>query len=209
MAELTYHLSEKAVERIAEAAIRQVPGCVSLDAKLAGLAGRSLPRVSAFVDRRAGTVALDADVAAIYPSPVAAVTDAAREAVMRHVPALTGLEVTRVNIRVANAKAAAPGEAVSAEAVAAHDTGVHPTPVKVRSSSSHIAPVELPPARAIRSTGLRPPRTPLAPVALPDRPELKAVGYTPAAVTTPRTPAPQQLRPIYVEPVVIAHVPTR
>ena len=81
MAELTYQLSERTVEHIAEAAARKVPGSIALDAKLAGLAGRSLPRSTAYLNRRAGTVTIDADIAASYPAPIAAVTDAVVSAV--------------------------------------------------------------------------------------------------------------------------------
>lgn len=203
MCELSYHLSQKAVERIAEAAISDVPGSVALDAKLAGLAGRSLPRATAYMDKRAGTVALDADIAAIYPSPVAAVTDVVRETVSRHVHTLTGLDVTRVNIKVVNAKAAAtPHSAVSAEQVAWYNTGITPKPPRVSSSSDHVRTVSAPATRAVRSTGFRPAEKPLAPIDVPTQPELAEVSFTPVAVAAPRVPAPQPLRQIYIEPVV-------
>ena len=54
MAELTYQLSERTVEHIAEAAARKVPGSIALDAKLAGLAGRSLPRSTTSVTAAMG-----------------------------------------------------------------------------------------------------------------------------------------------------------
>ena len=202
MTELSYHLSEKAVEHIAEAAISDVPGSVALDAKLAGLAGRSLPRATAYMDKRAGTVAIDADIAAIYPSPVAAVTDAVRETVTRHIHTLTGLEVTRVNIKVVNTKAAAPGSAVSAEQVAWYDSNITPIAPQV-TSSTHVRTVSAPTTHTVRSTGFRPGEKALTPVDVPDQPELARVGFTPVAVTSPRVPAPQPLRQIYIEPVVI------
>lgn len=207
MAELHYHLSEKAVEHIAEAAMRTVPGSIALDAKLAGLAGRSLPRATAHTDTRAGTVAIVADIAVAYPSPAAAVADAIRATVISHVKALTGLRATQVNIKVVNAKAAGPGAGVSSAQLANYDAEIEPVPVKVRSSSARLAPVTVATGTQTRTTGFTPPLAPLAPVTVPEPAELAAVRVTPAAAISPRTPAPMPLRPIYIEPVVISHVP--
>ncbi|EEI16039.1 Asp23/Gls24 family envelope stress response protein [Corynebacterium lipophiloflavum] len=205
MAELSYQLSERTVERIAEVAARSVPGSISLDAKLAGLAGRSLPRATAYLNRRAGTATIDADIAASYPAPIAAVTDVVREAIRRQVSTLTGLEVTRVNIKVANAKPAGPGERLDAAQLDSHPVDITPAPVRVRSSSTNVASVSAPPKR------------PVAPVEAPQPgPELSPVGYIPAdvietfsvpaaTVIVPQLPTPEPLRPITLQPVVTSH----
>ena len=87
-----YHVSERTIERVAEVAAAAVPGCRTIDAKLAGLAGRSFPRVHARLDQAAGTVAVDTEIAASYPAPVAAITDAVRAAIIAHIRTLVGLD---------------------------------------------------------------------------------------------------------------------
>ena len=93
----SYRISEKAVGRVAEAAVLTVPGTCAIDAKLAGLAGRSFPRVDAHIDRPSGAVALDVEMVTTYPAPVGAITDEVRQTVGTHVETLTGLTVTRIN----------------------------------------------------------------------------------------------------------------
>lgn len=129
----SYRISEKAVARVAEVAIRTVPGTRAVDAKLAGLAGRSFPRVDAHIDRPAGAVALDIEIITTYPAPVGVITDEVRQTVGTHVETLTGLAVNRVSISVADAEASAAGQRVTRGDIARHPVGIRPQPV-------HIAP---------------------------------------------------------------------
>ncbi|WP_291313232.1 Asp23/Gls24 family envelope stress response protein [Corynebacterium sp. UBA2622] len=208
MGSSSFNLSERAVSRIAEAAALGVPGCVSLDAKLAGIAGRGLPRVEAHIDRLASSVDIDAQIAASYPSPVVAVTDTVREAVISHVETLTGLAVSRVNVTVANVVPAAgedgPGR-VSAQDVEGHPTFVVPADIRVkplkvsspvtrpRRELKSVAPAPrhplahpgVPAPVRVRGDGFEPPVRPLVAVAPPPP-------VVPAAVEVPPPPA---LRP--------------
>lgn len=129
-----YHISEKAVERVAETAALTVPGVRALDAKLAGLAGRSLPRVEVRLDRATATAAVEADIATTYPSPVAAITDAVRATIIAHIRTLCGLDVSRVKVNVANVEADPAGGRVTWDDVASHTAGVVPVPVLVTPS---------------------------------------------------------------------------
>lgn len=156
MGDTDFRLSAKVIERIAEAAILAVPGSCTLDAKLAGLAGRALPRVVAHLDADARTATIEADIAVTYPSPVAAVADAARAAVITHVRALTGFTVRRVTIKVANAKAVSSASRVSAEAVAAHGDDITPKEIVVRSSAKRVRSVHAPTPRPLRPISVVP-----------------------------------------------------
>ncbi|WP_165164593.1 Asp23/Gls24 family envelope stress response protein [Corynebacterium qintianiae] len=199
------HLSERAVERIAEAAVRGVPGSICLDAKLAGLAGRSLPRAHAHLNKRAGTAAIETEIAVSYPSPVAAITDAIRAAVIAQVHTLTGMEVTRVNIKVADAKA---GGAVTLREVTEHPVAIDPIPVRVRSSSQRPERVSAPAPRPVRTGGLRPKQHELLPVGFTPAEVVDTFSAPPIDVAAPHTPAPTPLRPITIEPMVNAVVST-
>ena len=126
-----YHVSERTIERVAEVAAAAVPGCRSIDAKLAGLAGRSFPRVSARLDQVSGTVAVDTEIATSYPAPVAAITDAVRATIIAHIRALVGLDVSRVKVAVANVEALPEAGRVTWEQVADHEAFVIPTAINV------------------------------------------------------------------------------
>ena len=113
-----YHVSERTIERVAEVAASTVPGSRNIDAKLAGLAGRSLPRIEAHIDRTTGLVAIDAEIATSYPAPVAAITDAVRATIIAHIRTLTGMDVSRVNVTVANVESIDDGSRVTWDDVA-------------------------------------------------------------------------------------------
>lgn len=140
----SYRISEKTVEKVARVAVLSVPGIRDIDAKLAGLAGRSFPRVDALIDRGTGSVSLQVEIVTTYPAPVGAITDEIRQTVGTHVETLTGLVVSRVNIAVADAEASAPGVRVTREDIAAHPVGVDPTPITVSPSAVHSPVVEEP-----------------------------------------------------------------
>lgn len=126
-----YHVSERTIERVAEVAAAAVPGCRTIDAKLAGLAGRSFPRVHARLDQAAGTVMVDTEIAASYPAPIAAITDAVRAAIIAHIRTLVGLDVSRVNVTVANVESLPATERVTSDEVAQHEAFVIATPIRV------------------------------------------------------------------------------
>lgn len=97
-----YHISEKAVERVAEMAALTVPGVHNLDAQLAGLAGRRYPRVNVRLDLASAIAAVEAEIATTYPAPVAAITDAVRATIIAHIQSMCGLDVSRVKVTVAH-----------------------------------------------------------------------------------------------------------
>ncbi|MCQ4611452.1 Asp23/Gls24 family envelope stress response protein [Corynebacterium sp. CCUG 51687] len=131
MASNQFHLSERVIAQIAEVAASSVPGTIEMDAKLAGLAGRSFPQIDVRLDRVSGTAAVEAEIATTYPAPIAAITDAVRSTIISHIRTLTGLDVSSVNIEVANVTANA-GEPVSWDDVANHQSFIIPTPLKVK-----------------------------------------------------------------------------
>lgn len=126
-----YHVSERTIERVAEVAAAAVPGCRTIDAKLAGLAGRSFPRVHAHLDQTAGTVTVDTEIAASYPAPIAAITDAVRTTIIAHIRTLVGLDVSRVNVTVANVEPLPANERVTWDEVAKHEAFAIATPIEV------------------------------------------------------------------------------
>lgn len=132
-----YHISERAVERVAEKAALAVPGVRALDAKLAGLAGRSFPHINVHLDRTTATAAVEAEIATVYPAPIAAMTDAVRATIIAHIHQLCGLDVSRVTVNVANVEATAVGERVTWDAVADHTATTNPTPIRVSPSAVH------------------------------------------------------------------------
>ena len=126
-----YHVSERTIERVAEVAAAAGPGCRTIDAKLAGLAGRSFPRIHARLDQATGTVAVDTEIATSYPAPVAAITDAVRATIIAHIRTLVGLDVSRVKVTVANVETLPDTGRVTWDQVAEHEAFVIPTPIEV------------------------------------------------------------------------------
>ena len=219
----SYRISEKAVERIAQVAVLSVPGTVAIDAKLAGLAGRSFPRVDAHIDRAASSVTLEVEIVTTYPAPVGAITDEVRQTVGTHVETLTGLAVTRINIAVADAESSEPGMRVTRQELTRHAVGITPSPIEVTRSvvsSPEVAePVALAPVVASRDrydnlTAVEVPPMPRivhisAPPAIrahsvdapPVRPLTRVTAAEPAPVVMPARPAPQPLRAIDITPL--------
>ncbi|WKD56842.1 hypothetical protein CAPI_01340 [Corynebacterium capitovis DSM 44611] len=183
-------IRDRAISRLAEAAALAVPGCVGMDAKLAGLASKSLPRVEVQVDRGAGTVNVTAEVAVAYPSPIAAVADAVRETVSARVEQFSGMKVTRVNVTVSNAQA---GPRVSLSDLAAH------SPRAAVSSPAAPEPRALTPVTVIL------PREPKGVTAPPPRPVIP-INVRQVPVSHPVVPPPLPLAPISIIHVVRPHV---
>lgn len=194
----SYRISEKAVERVAEVAVLSVPGVREIDAKLAGLAGRSFPRVEAQIDRPASSVILDVEIVSSYPAPVGAITDEVRQTVGSHVETLTGLAVQKVNIVVVDAEATALGERVTRNDLLRHPTGVAPAEIRVSRSAVTSPVVKAPIALAAIEADDTFYRN-LAPVDMPAPPQIEHV-------TTPPPPRPQPVEAPAPNPV--AHVET-
>lgn len=205
-----YHVSERTIERVAEVAAAAVPGCRTIDAKLAGLAGRSFPRINARLDQATGTVAVDTEIATSYPAPVAAITDAVRATIIAHIRTLVGLDVSRVKVTVANVETLPDTGRVTWDQVAEHEAFVIPTPIEVsptRVEHPVTKPLQqLAPAKARSLTDdLRDVVVP-APIEVehPETPEpVRAASVeTPEPVGTfsPQVPEPQRLAAIRTFP---------
>jgi len=205
-----YHVSERTIERVAEVAAAAVPGCRTIDAKLAGLAGRSFPRIHARLDQATGTVAVDTEIATSYPAPVAAITDAVRATIIAHIRTLVGLDVSRVKITVANVETLPDTGRVTWDQVAEHEAFVIPTPIEVSPTRvehpvtkplEQLMPIE---ARSLVED-MRDVVVP-APIEVehPDQPEpvRTFTPETPEPVRTfsPEVPEPQRLAAIHTSP---------
>ncbi len=205
-----YHVSERTIERIAEVAASKVPGCRAIDAKLAGLAGRSFPRIDARLDQHSGTATIDAEIASTYPAPIAAITDAVRATIIAHVRELAGVEVARVHVGVANVESLGPGTRVTWDEVARHDAHAVPEPIEVRPTKvvhpvtqtmeelTHINVHSL-------VSDMRAVVVPAPPeIVHPEQPQPVDVESidTPAAVepVSPHVPAPRPLMPVHTYP---------
>lgn len=205
-----YHVSERTIERVAEVAAAAVPGCRTIDAKLAGLAGRSFPRIHARLDQATGTVAVDTEIATSYPAPVAAITDAVRATIIAHIRTLVGLDVSRVKVTVANVETLPDTGRVTWDQVAEHEAFVIPTPIEVSPTRvehpvtkplEQLMPIE---ARSLVED-MRDVVVP-APIEVehPDQPEpvRTFTPETPEPVRTfsPEVPEPQRLVAIHTSP---------
>ncbi|MHA5282233.1 Asp23/Gls24 family envelope stress response protein [Corynebacterium sp. CQ3829_602738] len=205
-----YHVSERTIERVAEVAAAAVPGCRTIDAKLAGLAGRSFPRIHARLDQATGTVAVDTEIATSYPAPVAAITDAVRATIIAHIRTLVGLDVSRVKVTVANVETLPDTGRVTWDQLAEHEAFVIPTPIEVSPTRvehpvtkplEQLMPIE---ARSLVED-MRDVVVP-APIEVehPDQPEpvRTFTPETPEPVRTfsPEVPEPQRLVAIHTSP---------
>ncbi|WP_342318999.1 Asp23/Gls24 family envelope stress response protein [Corynebacterium mayonis] len=207
----SFHLNERAVSRIAEAAAMDVPGCLRIDAKLAGLASRGLPRVESRINRVASSVVVEVEIATAFPAPIANITEVVREAITKHIQAQTGLEVTRVDITVADTIASgslSPAGRVTREEVASHPTFFVTTPITVTASRvsapvtaprKELVPVEVSPLlKEVRSPTMAP-RVFLRPIETPPPVALKQVEAPKAtAARSVKAPKPLKLRDITV-----------
>lgn len=217
MSENYFHINERAIERVAEVAASSVPGTLELDAKLAGLAGRSFPRIDVHLDRHSGVAAIEAEIATSYPAPIAAVTDAVRATIISHVRTLTGIDVSRVNIHVANVQAGEHARRVTWDDVASHSAFIIPTAMQVHPSEvrspetkerSPLAPIH---ARSL-TEDLREVTTPdpitVSSVDTPKPSPVKTSGFNVQAphVYSPEVPAVRRLASISASPTGVSSV---
>nr|VDG62306.1 Protein of uncharacterised function (DUF322) [Streptococcus thermophilus] len=213
----SYRISEKAVARVGEAAALTVPGTCAIDAKLAGLAGRSFPRVDAHIDRPAGSVALDVEIVTTYPAPVGAITDEVRQTVGTHVETLTGLRVTRINIAVADAEVSSQRRVTRTD-LAHHPVGIVPTPVETTPSTvtspvvkpqTELAPIVVDDSTYDRIAHVSTPPAPtVRHVSVPPAPSVRGVPQPPIHPLDPVfAPSPLPLAGIQVPPPADLHSP--
>lgn len=98
-------VADRAVERIARAAVLGAPGVAptsrtgsGLKGGVAGALGRDLPRVD--VARAGSQVDVEVEVASVWPQSAARVADAVRERVRDQLAALAGLTAGAVTVAV-------------------------------------------------------------------------------------------------------------
>lgn len=215
-----YHISEKAVEHVAEQAVLTVPGVLSLDAQLAGLAGRKYPRVNVHLDRASAIAAVEAEIATTYPAPVAAITDAVRATIIAHIRSLCGLDVSRVQVHVANVQTETDGHRVTWDDVASHSASAEPvgirispspvtspvtkdpialSPIEVDSQLDELREVTVPAPPEVRTTGFDAPPLQLTDIVVPP----------PLETFSPETPQPRQLAEVqrFVPQAASVHAP--
>lgn len=95
-------VKDKAVERIAEAAVAEVPGVIAADdtvGTIATVLGRSYPRVDVHVAGHRARVQVD--IVTAWPRPAAAVAAAVRDHVAERLHTLAALDVDAVDVAVA------------------------------------------------------------------------------------------------------------
>ncbi|WP_328291812.1 Asp23/Gls24 family envelope stress response protein [Kineococcus sp. NBC_00420] len=95
-------VKEKAVERIAEAAVAEVPGVIAAQDSAGTIAtalGRSYPRVDVQVAGHRARV--EVDIVTAWPRPAAAVAAAVRDHVTERLRTLADLDVDVVDVTVA------------------------------------------------------------------------------------------------------------
>ncbi|WP_167582837.1 Asp23/Gls24 family envelope stress response protein [Kineococcus rubinsiae] len=95
-------LENRAVERIAEAAVGEVPGVIASQETAGTLAtalGRAYPRVDVHVAGR--RVRVQADIVTRWPLPAAQVAAAVREHVAERLSTLADLDIDTVDVEVA------------------------------------------------------------------------------------------------------------
>ncbi|MHA2788041.1 Asp23/Gls24 family envelope stress response protein [Corynebacterium sp. S7] len=194
MSDQSFKINERVFEKIATAATNSVPGAVKQDAKLAGLAGRSLPRFVATIDRRANAVHFDAELAIAFPSPARAVVEEIRESISARVESLTGFSVARINVVIASFVADASGQRVTREDLRWHQTGIDARSIILPTFHVEYPTIQrrasLTPITLTRNTRVAHVQTPL-PVRVRSYGFLDAV--TPVALQPVRTPPPVQV----------------
>lgn len=208
MSALPYKINERVFERIAMVSTLSVPGTTKQDAKLAGLAGRSLPQFTATIDRQGGVVHFDAEVAIAFPSPAKAVVQEVRETISRRVEDMTGFRVSRININIASFVAEDSGFKITREIVANHRRQVPVSGVTVpqlRVSSPSVKPsptlssISIAPPKQVSSVETPRPHEVVTAGFLDDVPELEIRTVdmpAPLRLSTIRTPQPADLTPV-------------
>lgn len=96
----TTTFSEKMLTKLAVAAASEVAGVEFVSSSWAGLGARSYPRAEATIDRLQQRVEVTCSLAVSWPSPVTDVAARVQQNIRAWIPAVTGLEVTTVDVTV-------------------------------------------------------------------------------------------------------------
>lgn len=120
-------ISERAVTKLVEAAIRCVPGTVSVATGMGKLTGRSYPLCDVSLDDDGDTATVEAFIAVTWPSPLLSVAETVRSTIIDHVRTLAGIEVLACNVMIGQVLA-------SSERVTENDLdlpALEPTPITI------------------------------------------------------------------------------
>ncbi|WP_257161932.1 Asp23/Gls24 family envelope stress response protein [Corynebacterium cystitidis] len=184
-------IAERVFEKIAVVATESVPGAITRQSKLAGLAGSKLPKYVATLDRPSKTVSFEAELAVQFPAPARAIVDRVRTTVSQHVLSLTGFEVARINVTVSAFAVCPLGDRITGQDLAGHCATIAPSPVRF-STTAPRQPRVKPPVK-LRPVTTRTPQT------------IRFSGFLDAVPEIhPRSPSVPELRPlrtISVEPL--------
>lgn len=141
--------SERALTRLAVAAASEVPGVEVVSSSWAGLGARSYPRAEVTLDRLQQRAQFTCALAVSWPAPVTDIAARVQHNIRTWVPAMTGLEVVKVDVSVEQTLAGA--HRVSAAEVAAS------------TEAPELAAVSAPGGIRVRRPSIREPR-PLRPI---------------------------------------------
>lgn len=97
-------ISDKAISKTVMRTVEAIPGVISTRTGIAGL-GSSYPRCDVAAERSRNLLRLDITIAVGWPSPVSAVAARVRDFAAQVARDATGMDVTNVNVTVAQAVA--------------------------------------------------------------------------------------------------------
>lgn len=185
-------IQQRGIDRIVESAILSVPGSISVDSKLAGIAGRGYPRCETKSDSKTGVVAVDATIATTWPAPVTKIAEEVRAAIIEAVGTFTGYRTTRVNITVGET---VPGQRVSAEEVSSRTNAIATIPYV--SPSEVTQPVTFSDYSRVRSVDSSPVQRELTAFDKGNQASVRSVSAPePAPLRSINTPQESQLRQV-------------
>ena len=125
-------IKDKVVERLAVKAALDTDGVLARSEGFGKLTGRDLPRVRVLIS--GGRVRAGVDIAALWPTPLPALTASVRDNVARALSSLAGLHVDGVDVTVPFT----PGRMDASQDVTVPAIIVDPTPAGVTSGGSAI-----------------------------------------------------------------------
>lgn len=152
-------IEPRAIERIFRTVIDSVPGTTTVETKIGGFGRRKLPRVFAQADENTRMVAVEASIAATWPSPITQVAQQVRATIIAAAATYLDYKTTRVNVTVADAVA---GPRVDIDSVNAPRTLATRTPAITSSVAQPRIPL-LPSPPALRPVQLPQPPRPFTP----------------------------------------------
>ena len=191
----TTEISVRTLERIVAQAIKSVPGTVSIDSKLAGIAGRGYPRSIVQADPDTRMTAVDTTIAVAWPSPVTHVAGQTRAAIISALSQFTGYSTTRVNVTVGHLE---PGARVGISTTN--------TPVDFHAAIPVVTPKKIThPTTRSSATNIRgydpeqwTDRTQVASVTTPDPTTVRSVDVPEAKPVQPSGDITKQVKEVFV-----------